>query len=82
MNALKFDNSKKEMYRDDLFYHDNEGDTVWWYDNSEEEGTHLFSFDKKKVYNLFADYPQALTPEEKEIFDRENPFWADFFTGR
>ena len=45
-------------------------------------GHHLFSFDKKKIYNLFADYPHNLTTEEKEIFDKENPFWKDFFLDR
>ena len=45
-------------------------------------GHHLFSFDKKKIYNLFADYPHNLTAEEKEIFDKENPFWKDFFSDR
>ena len=38
-----------------------------------------FDFDKVKIYNLFADYPHNLTPEEKEIFDKENPYWCDFF---
>lgn len=32
-----------------------------------------------KKYNLFADYPNALTPEEKEIIDIENLYWHDFF---
>lgn len=38
-----------------------------------------FSFDRKKVYNLFQDYPQALSPEEKRVFDQENEYWVDFF---
>ncbi|WP_439847448.1 DUF7675 family protein [Ligilactobacillus salivarius] len=29
---------------------------------------------KVKQFNLFRDYPQALTDEEKEIFDNENPY--------
>ncbi len=41
-----------------------------------------FSFDKKKIYNLWQDYPDNMTPEEVEIFDREQPFWADFFKDR
>ena len=35
--------------------------------------------DKVKVYNLFRDYPDKLTEEEKALFDRENPFWAEYF---
>lgn len=45
-------------------------------------GRHLFSFDKKKIYNLFADYPHNLTADEKKIFDKENPFWKEFFADR
>ena len=61
------------------WYKNNENDRIWWIDNVYERGTWEFSFDKKKIYNLFRDYPQALTPEEKRIFDEENPFWAEFF---
>ena len=66
----------------DKFYKENPSDLVWWVDTSDRDGEFLFSFDKKKVFNLFADYPHNLTPEQKEIFDRENPFWADYFKDR
>ena len=64
------------------FYKENEADQVWWVDTSDRDGEFLFSFDKKKVFNLFADYPHNLTPEQKEIFDKENPYWKDFFKDR
>lgn len=64
------------------FYKENKGDKVWWVDNYDKLGEFLFSFDKKKIYNLFADYPYRLTPEERAILDTENPYWADFFKGR
>ena len=57
-------------------------DQVWWYENTDQKGAMEFSFDKKKVYNLFRDYPHALSKEEKEMFDKENPYWVDFFKDR
>ena len=51
-------------------------------DNYDIIGEFLFSFDKKTIYNLFRDYPYKLNKEQKEIFDKENPYWADFFSDR
>lgn len=64
------------------FYKNNELDSIWWVDNPDVLGEWLFSFDKKKIFNMFEDYPWKLTKEQKEIFDRENPYWADFFKSR
>lgn len=36
-------------------------------------GPFLFSFDRKKIYNFWSDYPQALSPNEIEIFKKEFP---------
>lgn len=63
----------------DRFYKNNKDDVIWWVDNYELDGVMEFTFDKEKIYNLFQDYPHALTPEQKAIFDRENPFWVKFF---
>lgn len=64
------------------FYKENENDKIWWVENLDSVGEFLFSFDKKKIYNLFKDYPHNLTKEEKEIFDRENSYWVEFFKDR
>lgn len=64
------------------FYKNNDTDQIWWVDNHEKIGEHLFTFDKKKIYNLFEDYPYNLTKEQKEIFDEENPYWKEFFKDR
>ena len=61
------------------FYKNNKSDVIWWVDDLDYIDRFLFSFDKKKIYNLYKDYPQNLTAKEKAIFDKENPFWADFF---
>ena len=64
------------------FYRNKETDKIWWVENNDMVGEFLFSFDKKKIFNLYADYPHNLTKEQKEIFDNENPYWADFFKER
>lgn len=55
-------------------------DKVWWKDMPGIDGDFIFSFDKKKEYNLFRDYPDALSERELAIFNKENRFWVDFFT--
>lgn len=64
------------------FFHVNEGDRVWWTHDLENVGRFLFSFDKKKIYNLFGDYPSKLSEEELDIFNAENPYWVEFFSDR
>ena len=46
------------------FYKNHKSDVIFWVDNKDTIGEHLFTFDKVKIYNLFADYPHNLTPEE------------------
>lgn len=61
------------------FYKENYTDRIWWVDTVDRIGLYLFSFDRKKIYNLFSDYPHKLSAEEKRIFDEENPYWKAFF---
>jgi len=63
-------------------YKEHKKDKIYWVDNFDRVGEYLFTFDKKKFYNLFADYPHNLTEEERRIFDKENPYWAKFFSWR
>lgn len=65
------------------FYKNEPDNKIYWVDNHNEViGEWLFSFDTNTVFNMFRDYPHNLTKEQKEIFDRENPNWADFFKDR
>lgn len=69
--------SNKKLFKNDP------ADVIWWVDNGEEsKGEFVFTFDKKTFFNMFEDYPHKLTAEQKEIFDRENPFWANYFSDR
>jgi hypothetical protein len=67
---------------DNRFYKNEPNDKIWWQDTPDQVGLWLFSFDKIKVFNMYEDYPYKLTPEQKEIFDRENPEWANYFSDR
>lgn len=65
------------------WYKENENSNVWWLDNGDDiKGVMIFSFDKRKQYNLFQDYPHNMSKDEVELFDKENPFWVDFFKDR
>lgn len=70
--------NKYVFYKDE----DHPDNKVWEVAEIGTVGKMLFSFDKKKIYNLWTDYPHNFSPEEKEIFDKEYPFWADFFKDR
>lgn len=70
------------MAQSNDFYKNSPSDKIWWVNNPETVGEWLFSFDKKKVFNMFADYPHNLTAEQKAIFDAENPYWKEFFSDR
>ena len=39
------------------FYKNKKTDVIYWVENSGVVGEHLFTFDKEKIYNLFADFP-------------------------
>lgn len=69
------------MKDDSKFYKENPRDRIWWV-NSNKIGVWEFSFDKRKIYNMFRDYPHNMTAAQVAIFDRENPYWADFFKDR
>ena len=57
------------MSSDDRWYKNNTDDKIWWKD-TDSVGEWLFSFDKKQVFNMFADYPHNLTPEQKSLMKR------------
>lgn len=65
----------------DRFFKNEPEDQILWAE-PDVIGEFLFTFDKKRIFNLFEEYPWALTKEQREIFDRENPFWKDFFKDR
>ena len=65
-----------------MWYKNSPDDSIYWLNNPEKVGEWIFSFDQKETFNMFSDYPDKLTPEQKKIFDEENPEWADFFRDR
>ena len=77
-----FETAKSDFYTNNWFYKDNDEDIVHWVMNNESIGEHLFTFDKEKIYNIFADYPHNLTAEEIAIFNKENSYWQEFFKDR
>ena len=69
-------------YKVSHFHKDKKEHKMWWAEIPDSIGIMAFTFDKKKIYFLFSEYPYKLTKEEVEIFDKENPYWAHFFRSR
>lgn len=61
---------------------DNKSLKFSWIETPDTVGEMLFTFDEVQIFNLFKDYPYALTPEQKKAFDEANPFWAHYFRNR
>lgn len=64
------------------FYKDEPNNIVWEVEDLDSFGKLLFSFDKENIYNLWTDYPHEFSKKEREIFDKEYPYWANFFRDR
>lgn len=55
------------MARLNNYFKNNPEDAIWWVDNSEDtKGEWIFTFDKKTHFNMFEDYPDKLTSEQKK----------------
>lgn len=75
--SSRYKNSEYSKYD---FYKENETDQVYWLDIYDRTGEFIFSFDKETIYNFFSEYDE-LTPEQKEIFRKENPDLAKLKEG-
>lgn len=89
MSNIKGENNSGTIWsdyetEDYAFWKENVTNKIWWVERKKEpvRGPLEFTFDFKKIYNAWSDYPDKLTKEENETFDKENPFWADFFRER
>ena len=72
-----FDGEKFPLYKKRIFH------KIQWVDfRGEYYGLHVFTFDGDTFFNMYRDYPENLTEEQKKIFDKENPFWAKYFSKR
>ena len=54
-------------------YKSDESLKIWRVETTDRKGEFLFTFDCKKVFNFFHDYPEKLTDEEIAIFEKEYP---------
>lgn len=66
------------------FYKSNKYGKIWNVSTGEiignelylERGPYYFTFDKKKIYNFWTDFPQELTLDELRTFALEKPIMA------
>lgn len=64
------------------FHKSSKESKIWWTNKIDSVGELNISFDRKKIYNLFKDYPYNMSQEEIKIFEKEELYWARFFAWR
>lgn len=64
------------------FYKEKPSDKIWQVTDIDCRCGPMVSFDGDTILDLFSEYPWHFTQEQKELFDQENPYWADFFRSR
>ena len=65
------------------FYKKNPNSRIWWFRKEEPDfDEFLFSFDKKKIYNLYEDYGHNMTDEEMKILNEDEPETARLVSWR
>lgn len=67
------------MEQSGKWFKNNPDGKIWWLDDPGRKGEWVFSFDKKTKFNMFSDYPHALTSEQKKIFDEEKSILEELF---
>jgi hypothetical protein len=80
-SPCKFQYSVNKPFGEIRKYKNRQTDSIVWVATGRTDEL-LFTFDGQKYYNLYKDYPNNLTKEQKEIFDKENPQWAELFKDR
>ncbi|MCR5764580.1 MAG: hypothetical protein K6G09_01250 [Treponema sp.] len=73
----EYDEGINEYKNGHDFYKKSANAKIWWVETPNERGSILFSFDQKDIFNFWIDYPDKLTPEQIEIFKKENPTLAE-----
>lgn len=71
-------NENSDIYE---FYKVDDENTMWSVRDG-HIGPVLVSFDKKKIYNLWCDFPNEFTKDQIAIFKKEMPFWYNMLKSR
>lgn len=53
------------------FYRNKRGDKIWRVDRVDEIGGIEVSFDKKKIYNLWTDYPSSFRQKKSRLLRKK-----------
>ena len=89
MGGLEYCTMEKvdESKYDYSFDKDDKNGKIYHVTRYDKDGTYylgqfLISFDQETILDIHKDYPHNFTEEQRKIFKKEMPFWANFFRDR